>query len=167
MLRKNPICIVGYSDSVMKVSTRGRYAIRIMLDIAMNGKDGPVSFKDVSARQDISVKYMEQIGSMLTRAGCLKSVRGSRGGYCLVGKASDYTIGKILRITEGPLSSVACLEGDINTCPRKMECLTLPLWEKLNEAIDNVVDNMTLQDLIDCDTRRHMVNIESDIGSGI
>lgn len=167
MSRKNPICIVGIANPVMKVSTRGRYAIRIMLDIAMNGKDGPVSFKDISARQDISVKYMEQIGSMLTRSGCLKSVRGSRGGYLLVGQPSDYTIGKILRITEGPLSSVACLEGDINTCPRKVDCITLPLWQKLNDAIDNVVDNITLQDLIDEDTRKHMISINSDIGSGI
>lgn len=143
----------------MKVSTRGRYAIRIMLDISMNGGDGPVSFKEVSQRQDISVKYMEQIGSMLTRAGFLRSVRGAHGGYCLVNKPSEYSIGDILRVTEGPLSPVSCLEGGDGTCDRRNDCITYPLWEKLNAAIYEVVDNITLQDLIDEDIRRHMVQI--------
>lgn len=141
----------------MKVSTRGRYAIRIMLDISMNGSDGPVSFKEVSLRQGISVKYMEQIGSMLTRAGFLRSVRGAHGGYCLVNKPSEYTVGDILRVTEGPLSPVSCLDDSDDPCARKSDCITYPLWEKLNAAIYNVVDNITLQDLIDEDTRKHMV----------
>ncbi len=146
----------------MKVSTRGRYAIRIMLDISMNGDGGPVSFKDVSQRQGISIKYMEQIGSMLTRAGFLNSVRGAHGGYSLANKPSEYTIGAILRVTEGPLVPVLCLEDEGNACARKSNCMTYPLWEKLNDAINEVVDNTTLQDLIDEDIRRHMVTIDTD-----
>jgi Rrf2 family protein len=146
----------------MKVSTRGRYAIRIMLDISMNGDGGPVSFKDVSQRQGISIKYMEQIGSMLTRAGFLNSVRGAHGGYSLANKPSEYTIGSILRVTEGPLVPVLCLEDEGNACARKSDCMTYSLWEKLNNAINEVVDNTTLQDLIDDDVRRHMVTIDSD-----
>lgn len=144
----------------MKVSTRGRYALRIMLDIAMNGGDGPVSFKDVSNRQDISFKYMEQIGALLTRAGLLRSVRGAQGGYYLVKAPSDTTIGSILKVTEGQLSPVACLEGEENTCPRSADCMTIPLWEKLNNAILDVLDNTTLQDLIDISKARHIIEID-------
>lgn len=144
----------------MKVSTRGRYALRIMLDIAQNGGDGPVSFKDVSKRQDISFKYMEQIGAILTRAGLLKSVRGAQGGYYLVKDPCDTTIGSILRVTEGQLSPVACLEGGENTCPRSADCMTIVLWEKLNDAILDVLDNTTLQDLIDTSKSRHIVKID-------
>lgn len=144
----------------MKVSTRGRYALRIMLDIALNGGDGPVSFKDVSGRQDISFKYMEQIGALLTRAGLLRSVRGAQGGYYLVKDPSDTTIGSILRITEGQLSPVACLEGGENTCPRSADCMTIPLWEKLNNVILDVLDNTTLQDLIDISRACHLIKID-------
>lgn len=144
----------------MKVSTRGRYALRIMLDIAVNGGDAPVSFKDVSNRQEISFKYMEQIGALLTRAGLLKSVRGAQGGYYLVHKPSETTIGSILRVTEGQLSPVACLEKGENTCPRSADCMTIPLWEKLNNAILDVLDNTTLQDLIDISRARHLITID-------
>ncbi len=144
----------------MKISTRGRYALRIMLDIAVNANDSPVSFKDVSARQDISLKYMEQIGALLTRAGLLRSVRGAQGGYYLAKKPSETTIGSILRITEGQLSPVACLETGENTCPRSADCMTIPLWEKLNDAILGVIDNMTLQDLIDISRERHIISID-------
>lgn len=144
----------------MKVSTRGRYAIRIMLDISMNTDGGPVSFKEVSQRQDISIKYMEQIGSMLTRAGFLRSVRGAHGGYCLVNAPCEYTIGEILRVTEGPLSPVSCIKEGESSCSRIADCMTYPLWEKLDKAINDVVDNITLQDLIDDDARRHLVCID-------
>ena len=146
----------------MKISTRGRYALRIMLDIALNGGDSPVSFKDVSQRQDISFKYMEQIGALLTRSGLLRSVRGAQGGYFLVKPPADTTIGSILRVTEGQLSPVACLEGGENTCPRSADCMTIPLWEKLNDAILDVIDNMTLQDLIEISRARHIITIDGD-----
>ena len=151
----------------MKVSTRGRYALRIMLDIALNGGDAPVSFKDVSNRQEISFKYMEQIGALLTRAGLLKSVRGAQGGYDLVHKPNETTVGSILRGTEGQLSPGACLEKGENTCPRSADCMTIPLWEKLNNAILDVLDNTTLQDLIDISKARHLITIDgTDDGPG-
>ena len=143
----------------MKISTRGRYALRIMLDIAVNGGDGPISFKDVSLRQGISVKYMEQIGSILTRAGFLKSVRGAQGGYYLVGKPSDYSVGDILRATEGQLNLTPCTEEDAS-CEKIADCMTYPLWDNLNKAILNVVDNTTLQDLIDEHMRKQIVSID-------
>ena len=146
----------------MKISTRGRYALRIMLDIAIHDDENPVSFKDVSARQGISVKYMEQIGSMLTRAGFLKGVRGSQGGYHLVKKASEYTIGDILRVTEGPLNITPCMEEG-GSCDMTGNCLTYPFWAKLNDAITEVVDGTTLQDLIDDYNRNEIISI----GAGI
>ncbi len=133
----------------MKVSTKGRYALRIMLDIAMNGNDGPVSFRDVSERQRISVKYMEQIGAILVRAGFLKSVRGAQGGYNLIGEPSEYTVGKVLRTTEGQLCPVPCLMAGGDGCQMCNRCLTMPFWKKLNDAILDIIDNTTLQDLID------------------
>ena len=131
----------------MKISTRGRYALRIMLDIAMHGGEGPVSFKEISERENISVKYMEQIGSILTRSGFLKSVRGAKGGYNLTRKPSEYTVGDILRATEGELHIAPCL--DDGACDRSSQCMTHELWLRLNNALMNVVDNTTLQDLID------------------
>lgn len=145
--------------SEMKISTRGRYALRIMLDIAVNGGDGPVSFRDVSQRQGISVKYMEQIGSILTRAGFLRSVRGAQGGYYLVGKPSVITVGDILRVTEGQFHLTPCTEAD-SACDRTPDCMTYPLWNELNRAILNVVDNTTLQDLIDENARRRIITVD-------
>ncbi len=133
----------------MMISTRGRYALRLMIDIALNEKDEPIRVKDIAQRQDISDKYLEQIIAVLVKAGFVKSLRGPQGGYRLTKKIGDYTVGSILRVTEGKLSPVACLEDDVNQCPRKEDCITLGLWEKLDSAIKNVVDNTTLQDMID------------------
>lgn len=133
----------------MKISTKGRYALRLMLDLALNEKEEPIRIKEIAVRQEISDKYLEQIISILTKAGYVKSMRGPQGGYRLARTAKDYTVGSILRLTEGSLSPVACLEDEINQCERKEECITLFLWEKMDEAIKSVVDNMTLQDLID------------------
>ena len=143
----------------MKISTRGRYALRIMLDIAVNGGEDPVSFRDVSQRQGISVKYMEQIGSILTRGGFLRSVRGAQGGYYLVGKPSDITVGDILRVTEGQFYLTPCTDAN-SSCDRTSECMTYPLWDELNKAILGVVDNTTLQDLIDENTKRKIITID-------
>ncbi len=144
----------------MKISTRGRYALRIMLDIAIQCDGKPVSFKEVSERQHISFKYMEQIGSSLTRAGFLKSVRGAQGGYYLVGEPADYTVGEILRVTEGQLIPVPCLDKDSTECVNEACCLTRPLWEKLNAAIEDVIDNITLQDLIDNGKEHNLIVVD-------
>jgi Rrf2 family protein len=135
-------------DDFMKISTKGRYALRLMLDVALHAEEKPVRIKDISARQEISDKYLEQIVSILTKAGFVKSSRGPQGGYKLMRKPENYTVGQILRLIEGSLAPVACMEGDVNECTRKEICATLLVWEKLNDAITNVVDNITLADLI-------------------
>ena len=133
----------------MKISTKGRYALRLMLDLALNDKEEPVRVREIAGRQEISDKYLEQIISVLAKAGYVKSIRGPQGGYRLVRAPGSYTVGSILRLTEGNLSPVACLEDEVNLCSRQEDCMTLPLWEKLDEAIKSVVDHVTLQDLID------------------
>lgn len=137
----------------MLISTKGRYALRLMLDLALCEQGKYVALKDVAQRQGISVKYLEQIISVLSRAGFVRSVRGSGGGYMLTNEPKDYTVGMILRLTEGSLAPVQCLEVEHNDCPRADSCVTLGVWEKLYSAINSVVDTITLQDLVN-DSRR-------------
>ena len=132
----------------MMISTKGRYALRMMLDLAMCGGDELVPLKDIAERQDISIKYLEQIVSALSKAGYVRSVRGTGGGYKLAKAPEEYTVGMILRLTEGSLAPVSCLEFEENTCPRAPECMTLGVWNKLYEAINSVVDKITLADII-------------------
>ena len=132
----------------MLVSTKGRYALRTMVDLAIHGDGEPVKIKDIANRQGISGKYLEQIISILSRAGVVRSIRGNQGGYYLARQSSDYTVGSILRITEGSLAPVDCLSGDKNPCTRQMDCVTLRLWRELDEAISGVVDKYTLEDLV-------------------
>ena len=133
----------------MKISTRGRYALRMMLDTAQNQDKGFVALKDIAQRQDISKKYLEQIALQLSQAGMLRANRGHQGGYMLAAAPSEYTVGQILRATEGSLAPVACLEGDSNQCQRCRKCLTLPVWEGLEEIISRYLDSITLQDVLD------------------
>ena len=132
----------------MKISTRGRYALRLMIDIAIYGNETPVRIKDIAKRQEISEKYLEQIVSVLNKAGLVKSSRGPQGGYRLMKKPEDYTAGRILKLIEGSLAPVACMEGDVNDCPRHGICATLRLWEKINDAVEDVVESVTLADLV-------------------
>lgn len=133
----------------MKISTKGRYALRIMLDLSMQDADQLVPLKEIAKRQDITLKYMEQIITPLSRAGFVASLRGSSGGYRLAKKPSEYTVGDILRVMEGPLVPVACLENETNDCPRKEFCPTLPFWKGLSRVINDYVDGVTLEDLRD------------------
>lgn len=133
----------------MKISTKGRYALRLMLDLALNNTGEPVRIKDIAARQEISDKYLEQIISTLNKAGYVKSIRGPQGGYRLAKEPEKYTVGMILRLTEGSLAPVSCLEEDVNTCERQETCVTLRLWQMLNIAISDVVDKVTLADLVE------------------
>lgn len=135
-------------EYIMKVSTKGRYALRLMLDLAVNNTGEPISLKDIARRQGISDKYLEQIISVLNKAKYVKSIRGAQGGYILTKKPEEYTIGMILRLTEGSLAPVACVEEE-NTCEKIHDCATILVWQKMNEAINDVVDHMTLQDLVD------------------
>ena len=131
----------------MKISTKGRYAVRLMLDLATTNSKQPVRLKDVAARQEISDKYLEQIIGILHKAGFVRSVRGAMGGYILTRDPADYTVGEILRLTEGSLSPVDCAE-DPGLCPRETACATAILWRKISDAVNNVVDNVTLEDLL-------------------
>lgn len=138
----------------MKISTKGRYALRLMLDLAQKDKKGPISIKDIAARQQISDKYLEQIISTLNKAGFVKSIRGPQGGYYLTKDPSFYTVGMILRLTEGSLAPVSCLEDGGNSCERQGDCVTVILWEKINEAVNHVVDSITLSDLLEWQSQK-------------
>ena len=116
-------------------------------DLALYDNGAYISLRDISARQNVSVKYLEQIVAILARAGFVKSVRGPQGGYRLARSPKDYTAGEILRLIEGSLAPVPCLEDDTNSCPRSADCATVVLWSRLNQAINGVVDGMTLEDL--------------------
>ena len=132
----------------MVISTKGRYALRLMLDIAMQGGDTPVPLHDVAERQGVSFKYLEQIVPPLSKAGFLKSVRGANGGYLLTKDPSEITTGDILRAGEGNLAPVACLANDEIDCPRADLCVTLPFWKGLDKAITTYIDSVTLADLV-------------------
>lgn len=138
----------------MKISTKGRYALRLMLDLAQNNTGEPIRIKDIAARQGISDKYLEQIISTLNKAGYVKSIRGPQGGYRLTRDPERYTVGMILRLTEGSLAPVACLEDEVNTCERQDICATLRLWQMLNKAISDVVDQVTLVDLVEWENEK-------------
>lgn len=132
----------------MKISTKGRYALRFMIDLALNsGKY--VALKEAAERQGISKKYLEQIVPMLNRSGMLLTNRGYQGGYKLAKAPEEYTVGEILRITEGSLAPVSCLDGEVNTCEKQNSCITLELWQGLAKVINDYFDGITLQDLID------------------
>lgn len=139
----------------MKISTRGRYAVRVMLDLALNNTGEYIKVKDIARRQGVSEKYLEQIISTLNKAGYVRSVRGAQGGYQIAGNPADYTVGMILRLTEGSLAPVACLDEGAESCERSDTCETLEVWKKLQDAINNVVDNVTIADLVD----KHNANI--------
>lgn len=131
----------------MKISTKGRYALRMMLEFALRPNEC-TKISQVAKNQQISVKYLEQIVTILCKAGYVKSIRGSQGGYLLTRKPEEYTVGQILRLTEGNLSPVACLEEEKNPCSRAGGCATLQVWKRLEEAISGVVDHVTLADLL-------------------
>ena len=133
----------------MRISTKGRYALRLMLDLATNCCGDPIRLKDVAKRQEISEKYLEQIISVLNKAGFVRSIRGPQGGYVLTRRPEEYTVGMILRLTEGSMAPVDCVDEELGHCPKMTECATSVVWKRLNDAISDVIDNITLQDLVD------------------
>lgn len=132
----------------MKISTKGRYALRIMIDLAQHTQDTAIPLKEISERQGITLKYMEQIMPLLTRAGYVRGFRGNNGGYLLSRDPKDYRIGDILRTVEGPLAPIACLEDVPNRCERQDTCTTLKFWEGLYQSINDYVDGVTLADMV-------------------
>ena len=132
----------------MKISTKGRYALRLMIDLAQHNTGEYIRLKDISKRQAISVKYLEQIISQLSKAGYLRSTRGPQGGYMLARQPREYTAGDILRITEGSLAPIDCLDDNAPVCDREQQCATLSFWKGLHKVIEEYVDSYTLEDLL-------------------
>ncbi len=141
----------------MKISTKGRYALRMMLDLAEHPDDGFVSLKDIAGRQNISKKYLEQIVPLLVRSGFLQTGRGFQGGYLLSRAPEQYTIAEILHVTEGSLAPVTCLDGRVPGCDRQADCAALPLWTGLNRTIYEYLSGYTLKDLLEQEHARGVV----------
>lgn len=137
----------------MKISTKGRYALRMMLDLALNQGGDYVSLKKVSERQCISKKYLEQIVPLLCRSGLVEASRGYNGGYRLSKEPSKYTVAEILKLTEGSLAPVSCLEKGAAKCERSSFCSVLPVWQGLQDVIDDYLSSVTLQDIADSNTQ--------------
>lgn len=142
----------------MKISTKGRYALQLMLDLAIYNTGEPVSLRDIARRQEISEKYLEQIISILNKGQMVQSVRGAQGGYLLRRDPKDYTVGEILRLTEGDLAPVDCVGAAGVPCEKRADCVTVEVFQRINDAVNNVVDHITLQDLVD----RYHENAASD-----
>ena len=136
----------------MLVSTRGRYALRILLELGKYDAARYVPLPLIAQRQDISEKYLESIVSTLVKAGLLDGMRGKNGGYRLNRPLEGYSVGEVLRLTEGSLAPVSCLETEGNSCPRAGDCHTLPMWKKLDDLINGYLDSVTLSDLLAGDT---------------
>lgn len=140
----------------MKISTKGRYALRMLLDLAEHQNSGYIALKDIAERQNISKKYLEQIIPILNNSGVLKTNRGSQGGYQLAKDPDRYTVGEILRLTEGDLSPVGCADLDFAECERSGECAMQPVWQGLYRVICEYLDGITLQDILDQQRERYM-----------
>lgn len=139
----------------MKISTKGRYALHMLLDLAEHQEDGYIALKDIAERQNISKKYLEQIVPVFNKSDILRTNRGFQGGYRLARTPDKYTVGEILRLTEGSLAPVACLEHDPIECDRSGECITLPVWQGLHRVINEYLDGITLQDILDEQKERY------------
>ncbi|MDO4453555.1 MAG: Rrf2 family transcriptional regulator [Eubacteriales bacterium] len=139
----------------MMISTRGRYALRIMIDLAENAGSGFVPMKEAAARQGISLKYMEQIMPSLSKSGLVEGIHGKGGGYRLVRPPKDYTVGEILRLTDGDLAPVACLQCDAKPCSRQSFCKTFAMWKNYYDMTNSYFDQITIADLIDNPNSAH------------
>ena len=133
----------------MKVSTKGRYALRMLLDLAERRGEGFISLKEIAERQGISKQYLEQIVSLLNTSSMLRTNRGKQGGYMLAKEPAEYTAREVLRITEGSLAPVTCLEEEVNQCDKATYCKTLSMWTGLQKAINDYLDSVTLQDMVE------------------
>lgn len=139
----------------MKISTKGRYAMRMLIDLAEHQGEGFVPLKDIAERQGISKKYLEQIIPLFNRADLLRTTRGAQGGYMLARLPHQYTVGEVLRLTEGSLSPVDCVDQDPVVCGRSVDCATLPIWRGLSKVINEYLDGITLQDILDQQRERY------------
>ena len=133
----------------MRISTRGRYGLRALVDMALHADSGPVALREIAERQGVSESYLEQVFANLRKAGLITALRGAQGGYILNQPASEITIGTILRILEGPITPVQCTNQAETCCGREKQCVTRPLWVELERLINDFLDHITLQDLVD------------------
>ena len=133
----------------MKISTKGRYSLRMLLDLAEHKNEGYIALKDIAKRQNISKKYLEQIVTLLNSSSLLRTTRGYQGGYMLAKEPNQYTVRQILRITEGGLCPIICMEDEPNQCERSSFCKTLPVWQGLAKVIDEYLEGITLQTILD------------------
>lgn len=143
----------------MLISAKGRYALRSMIDLSLNGIEDNVKLRDIAERQDIPLKYLEQIISTLNKAGYVKGERGPNGGYRLAMAPEEYTIGMIIREIEGNTAPVSCL-ADVNDCERSDSCVSMILWKKLNDAVNSVLDGTTLADMMDWSSKGQFIEIK-------
>lgn len=141
----------------MLISTRGRYALRVLIDLAEHTGGGYIPLRDIVKRQDISQKYVESIMTMLSKNNLVEGVHGKGGGYRLNREPDEYSVGEILRITEGTLAPVTCLEEGAKPCSRAAECRTLPMWDKLNTMITDYLDGVSLAELMQTETADNYV----------
>lgn len=132
----------------MMISTRGRYALRVLIDLAEHHADGYIPMKDVAERQELSLKYLERIMPVLSKNKLVKGIRGKGGGYRLAKKPTEYNVGDILRLAEGNLAPVACLECGANPCKRANDCRTLPMWIEFHKVVNDYFDGITIYDLM-------------------
>lgn len=132
----------------MKISTKGRYGLRVMLDLAQQPPENYISLKDVAGRLDVTIKYLEQIVTLLNKAGYLDSMRGNSGGYRLAKAPSEYIVGDILRVMEGNLAPIECLADKNLECPLSDSCVTLPFFKGLDKVVNEYIDSFTLQDIL-------------------
>ncbi|MCD8049790.1 MAG: Rrf2 family transcriptional regulator [Clostridia bacterium] len=146
----------------MKITSRGKYALQVMVDIAEQKTDGYIKLDDIAKRQDISEKYLEGIIASLSKEGLLLAVRGKGGGYKLASDASKCTVGSVLKITEGSLAPVKCLDGEENGCSSAKKCKTLPMWRELDKIIDDYLESVTIDDLVRGNVEREILTIPID-----
>lgn len=135
---------------LMKLSTKGRYGVKAMFDLALHGGDSPLPLKTIAERQEISEAYLEQLIAILRKAGLVESVRGAQGGYMLAYSPKEITVGSVIRTLEGSMAPADCVAEDNNVeCENASCCVTRPIWEKIRISVDNVIDSITLQDMVD------------------
>ena len=142
----------------MRISTQGRYALQMMVDLAQHYGDGYISLKDVAERQGVSLKYLEAIAATLNKAGFILSTRGKAGGYMLSKPAGDYTVGSVLKLAEGSLAPVACVYEGGESCERSEVCFTFPMWQELDRIVDEYLESVTIDDLIHGNCKKAEVN---------
>lgn len=139
----------------MMISTRGRYALRVLIDLAENKEQGYIPMKEIAKRQGISLKYLERIVPVLSKNGFIEGIQGKGGGYRLLKQPKDCNIGEILRLTEGDLAPVACLQCDANPCEREYMCQTYPMWVEFYRLVNDYFNHKTLEDIIQTDLSDH------------